>query len=42
MLKLDCVSCGNALESAIVNIQNAKRAYITAAPKNAITILKPN
>jgi len=37
-----CVSCGDTLESAIANIQDAKRAWIASALEDAITIPEPD
>ena len=37
-----CVSCGDTLESAIANIQDAKKAWIAAALDDGVTIPEPD
>ena len=36
-----CITCGETLESAIINAEDAKRAWITAALEEKIAIHEP-
>lgn len=36
-----CITCGETLESAIINAEDAKRAWITAALEAKIAIHEP-
>ena len=37
-----CISCGETLESAVANAEDAKREWITAAMEERITIHEPD
>ena len=37
-----CISCGETAESAVVNAQDAKRAWLEAALEDGVTIAEPD
>lgn len=37
-----CISCGNTIDSAVSNAQDAKREWLTAAIEDGIEIQKPD
>lgn len=37
-----CITCGETIESAVENVQNAKKAWLEAALEEGIEIHEPN